>query len=110
LIVIGYAMAAASSLVIDAYLLEDKARENVGYPPPERAFADGNIPQHTDTIRIIGLRGHLESVQGCSDGSVCTILADRVETPVAAQPAAILIRLDVLSEPGNSVCEDLSNA
>ena len=38
------------------------------------------------------------------------ILPDRVETPVAAQPAAISIRLDVLSEPGNSVCEDRSNA
>jgi hypothetical protein len=33
-----------------------------------------------------------------------------VETPVAAQPAAISIRLDVLSEPGNSVYEDRSNA
>ena len=39
--------------------------------------------------------------------------ADRVETLVAAQPDAISIRLDVLSEftePGKSVCEDLSNA
>jgi hypothetical protein len=44
---------------------------------------------------------------------VFRILADRVETPVAARPAAISTRLDVLSEfsePGNSVCEHLSNA
>jgi hypothetical protein len=46
-------------------------------------------------------------------GVVCAEIKQTMwKHPVAARPAAISIRLDVLSEfsePGNSVCEDLFN-